>query len=180
MKKGLFFLITIFWSGSLAFAQQVDNYRQDTTTLYQRAKGFSNDPVRSKWRQDVKKEGELFVLYLYDKKEVLQEKISFADKNLLERKGSYVLYQNGTVKEEGSYDKGYKNGEWRRYYANKQVAETLTYTWDKPFGSRKLFYKDGKLALDEIYTKVGHLESGKYFDENGNAVDLAYVKKALN
>ena len=180
MNKGLIFFLAIFCCGSIALAQQVDNYKQDTTTLYQRAKGFSNDPMRSKWRQQVKKEGDVFVLYLYDKKDALQERISFADKDLLERKGPYVLYQNGAVKEEGAYDKGYKHGEWKRYYPNKQLSETLNYTWEKTSGSRKMFYKDGKLALDEMYTKGGTLESGKYFDEQGNAVDSAYVKKNIH
>ncbi|RYG21952.1 MAG: hypothetical protein EOO07_01280 [Chitinophagaceae bacterium] len=179
MNRILLFFSLFIGIGSLAVAQQVDNYRQDTTTLYQRAKGFNNDPIRSKWRQDVKKEGGLFVLYLYDKKDSLRERISFADKNLLERMGPYVFYQNGTVREEGNYDKGYKNGEWKRYYASKQLSEVLNYTWDRVSGLRKMFYKDGKLALEEIYTKGGSLESGKYFDEQGNSVDSNYVKKAI-
>lgn len=175
----LIFFIAFFCSGSIVFAQQVDNYKQDTTTLYQRAKGFSNDPIRSKWRQEVKKEGELFVLNLYDKKDVLQERISFVDKNLLERKGAYARYQNGTIIEEGAYDKGYKVGEWKRYYANKQLSEIVSYTWEK-IVSKKMFYKGGKLALEEVYSRSGNLESGKYFDEQGKVVDLTYVTKALN
>ncbi len=177
MIRTALFFFALFCSGSVAFAQQVDNYRQDTTTLYQRAKGFSNDPIRSKWRQEVKKEGDIFVLNLYDRKNILQERISFADKQLLERKGAYALYQNGAIKEEGSYDKGYKIGEWKRYYSSKQVFEIINYNWDKVNGSRKLFYKDGKLALDEVYSKSGALETGKYFDEQGREVDAAYVKK---
>ena len=180
MNRALFFIIVFLSSGSLAFAQQADNYKQDTTTLYQRAKGFSTDPIRSKWRQEVKKEGDLFVLNLYDKKDVLQERISFADKNLLERRGAYIRYQNGTIKEEGNYDKGYKVGEWKRYYQSKQLSETTNYVWDKRYGFRKLFYKDGKLALEEVYSRNGALESGKYFDEKGNLVDSGYVKKVLN
>ncbi|MEJ5993998.1 hypothetical protein WG904_06135 [Pedobacter sp. Du54] len=177
MYKALFFLL--FGCGSIAFAQQVDNYRQDTTTLYQRAKGFSNDPVRAKWRQEVRKEGDLFVLNLFDRKDVLQERISFADKNLLERKGPYVLYQNAIIKEEGHYDKGYKVGEWKRYYPSKKLSEIISYTWDK-ISSRKLFYKDGKLALDEVYSRSGNLESGKYYDEQGKPAGLDYVMKVLN
>lgn len=177
MNRVLLFFLVFFCGKSIAFAQQVDNYRQDTTTLYQRAKGFSNDPIRSKWRQEVKKEGDLFVLNLYDKKDVLQERISFVDKTLLERKGPYAFYQNGVIKEEGNYDKGYKVGQWKRYYSTKQLFESINYTWDKVTGSRKIFYKDGKLALDEVYTVMGKLETGKYFDEQGNEVDLAYVKK---
>lgn len=180
MNRALFFVIALLGCGSLTFAQQADNYKQDTTTLYQRAKGFSTDPIRSKWRQEVKKVGDLFVLNLYDKKDVLQERISFADKDLLERKGPYAYFQNGTLKEEGTYDKGYKVGEWKRYYPSKQLSEITNYAWDKLYGSRKLFYKDGKLALDEVYSRNGNLETGKYFDEQGKAVDLAYVTKALN
>ncbi|MES2651231.1 MAG: hypothetical protein V4663_05795 [Bacteroidota bacterium] len=177
MGKGLIFLV-FFCSGGLAFAQQVDNYRQDTTTLYQRAKGFSTDPIRSKWRQEVKKEGNFFVLNLYDKKDVLQEKISFADKHLLERKGAYLLFQNGNVKEEGNYNKGYKVGEWKSYYVNKQLLEKKNYVWDKLHGSRKLFYKDGKLALDETYER-DRLLTGAYFDPQGKTISLAEVLKAL-
>jgi len=179
MKRGLTFFIAMLCWGGFAFAQQVDNYRQDTTTLYHRPKGFHNDPIRSKWRQEVKKENDLFVLNLYDKKDVIQERISFADKDLLERKGPYTLFQNGQLKEEGSYDKGYKVGEWKRYYANNQIFETVNYTWDKRSGSRKLYYKDGKLALHEVYTKGSILEAGKYFSEEGKEVNLAYVTKSL-
>ena len=177
MERLLIFLV-VLCSGNIAFAQQVDNYRQDTTTLYQRAKGFSTDPIRSKWRQEVKKEGDLFVLNLYDKKDVLQERISFADKQLLERKGGYVLFQNGNVKEEGNYDKGYKVGEWKSYYTNKQLLEKKNYAWDKLHGSRKIFYKDGKLALDENYER-DKLLTGAYFDQHGKAISLDDVLKAL-
>lgn len=180
MSKLIFFFLAITCGGSVTYAQQVDNYRQDTTTMYQRAKGFSYDPIRSKWRQEVKKQGELFVLRLFDKKDVLQEVISFADKDLLERKGPYIFYKNSIIKEEGQYDKGYKIGEWKRYHPNKQLSEILNYTWDKISGSRKLFYSDGKLALEEVYTRTGALETGKYYDEQGKTVDLAYVMKKLN
>ena len=179
MKRIVFFFIGFFYSAASLYAQQVDNYHQDTTTLYQWVKGFSTDPIRSKWRQKLKKEEDLWTLYLFDKKDVLQERIPFADKELLERKGAYRLYQNGQIKEEGAYDKGYKVGEWKYYYPKGQLYQIINYTWDK-IGSKKLFYKDGKLALDEVYNRSGNLEIGKYFDEQGKAVDLSYVKKALN
>ena len=202
MERLLVFLV-LFFSGSVAFAQQVDNYKQDTTTLYQRAKGFSTDPIRSKWRQEVKKEGGLFILNLYDKKDVLQEKISFIDDHLLERKGVYMLFQNGNLKEEGNYEKGYKMGEWKSYYPNKQLLEKKNYVWDRLYGVSltywengeikesknyvndiksgewKLFYKSGKTASIEVYSEKGKLETGTYFDEQGKLVDLAYVTKAI-
>lgn len=184
MNKVLIFFVALFCSINFVFAQQVDNYRQDTTIVYQREKGFFSDPIRSKWRQEVKKEDDIWVLRLYDKKNVLQELIPFADKNLEERKGAYTLYQNGNVKEEGNYDKGYKVGEWKYYYPNMQLFEKINYAWDKLYGASlsywdngqlkaskkyvngvkngewKFFHKDGKLASTEVYNESGKLEVG--------------------
>ncbi len=195
MKRIFYLLSFSFLTLQISYAQQVDNYKQDTTTLYQRAKGFSQDPVRSKWRQEVKKEGDIIVLNLYNKKDVLQERISFADKDLLERKGPYVLFQNGNIKEEGNYEKGYKVGEWKYYHPNKQLSDKRNYIWDKlsglnltywdngqlkasknhvnglMVGECKLFYKNGKLALNEVYDESGKLITGTYFDEEGKAID---------
>lgn len=203
MKKAFLLLTLIFVILQTSYAQQIDNYHQDTTTLYQRKKGFYSDPIRSKWKQEVKKEGDVYVLSLYDKKGLLQEKIPFADKNLEERKGAYVRYQDGKVKEEGYYEKGYKNGEWKLYDTNHQLLEKLSYKWDKLYGQSmiywengqikaiknyvndvkagewKAFYKDGKLALNETYDDLGKLITSTYFDEGRKTVDVAYVMKAL-
>lgn len=175
----IFIFASLFWATSTVFAQQVDNYHQDTTTLYQRAKGFSQDPIRSKWRQEVKLEDSLYVLRLFDKKDVLQELISFVDKELLERKGKYERYKFGKLAEEGNYEKGYKVGEWRRYYSTEAILEKANFTWDKLSGSRKAYYANGKLALDELYANPGVLMEGKYYDESGRKVDLQYVEKAI-
>lgn len=203
MKK-IFYLLLFSCLAIQSYAQQVDNYRQDTTTVYQRTKGIHSDPIRSKWRQEVKQEGDSWVLSLYNKKNVLQEKISFADKNLEERKGLYRLYQNGNVKEEGKYDKGYKVGVWKYYGFNQQAIEKVTYKWDKldgpgfsywdngqvkasrnyvngtKTGEWKMFYQDGKVALNEVYDEQGKLTSGTYFDEQGKVVNLAYVSKTFS
>jgi hypothetical protein len=50
-----------------AFAQQ------DTTTVYANP-GYNKDPMRSKWIPKVEKQDGLWVLNLYNKKQVLQEK----------------------------------------------------------------------------------------------------------
>ena len=167
MNKVLIFLIAVFCSGNIAFAQQVDNYRQDTTVVYQREKGFFSDPIRSKWRQEVKKEGDTWVLRLYNKKNVLQELIPFADKNLEERKGAYVLYQNGNVKEEGSYDKGYKVGEWKYYYPNRQLSEKINYAWDKLHGANLTYWDNGQLKASKNYMHGVKTGQWKFFDKDG-------------
>ena len=163
----MIFLIAVFCGGNIAFAQQVDNYRQDTTIVYQREKGFFSDPIRSKWRQEVKKEGDTWVLRLYDKKNVLQELIPFADKKLEERKGAYMLYQNGNIKEEGNYDKGYKVGEWRYYYPNKQLFEKINYAWDKLHGANLTYWDNGQLKASKNYLKGVKTGEWKFFDRDG-------------
>ncbi|SFG55030.1 toxin-antitoxin system YwqK family antitoxin [Pedobacter insulae] len=202
--KRTFLLLFFLFNLHIAYAQQVDNYRQDTTTLYQRTKGFYSDPMRSKWKQELKQEGDAWVLSLYNRKKVLQEKITFTDQNLEERRGPYAFYKNGHIKEEGNYDKGYKHGEWKYYDANAQLAEKVTYSWDKLHGASvtywdngqlkasknyvkgikvgecKFYYKDGKIALNEVYDENGSLVTGAYFDEHGKAVGAAYVNKVFD
>jgi antitoxin component YwqK of YwqJK toxin-antitoxin module len=204
MKKIFYLLLFSCLAIQFVHAQQADNYRQDTTTLYQRTKGFHTDPIRSKWRQEVKQEGDSWVLRLYNKKGILQEEISFEDKDLEVRKGLYRLYENGSKREEGKYDKGYKVGMWKYYDSNQQTVESINYNWDKlnglsisywdngqvkasrnyvngvKTGEWKLYYKDGKLALSEDYDEKGKLNKGAYFAASGDTITLEELMKTLN
>ena len=85
---------------SFAFAQQ------DTTTVFQSERGYYVDPIRANLKKVVTQTDSLWVVSLYDKKKVLQEQIHFENKNLTIRKGAYLLNENGTVKEQGSYNRG--------------------------------------------------------------------------
>ena len=203
MKRIFYLLLFSCLAMQLSHAQQADNYRQDTTTLYQRTKGFHSDPIRAKWRQELKQEGDRWMLRLYNKKSVLQEEISFADKDLEVRKGLYRLYQNGNIKEEGKYDKGYKVGLWKYYDTNQQTIEKTHYNWDKFHGLSFLYwdngqvkerrnyvndlktgewhryYKDGKLASKEQYDDAGNLQKGSYFNPNGDTITLEELMKVF-
>jgi antitoxin component YwqK of YwqJK toxin-antitoxin module len=204
MKKIFYLLLFSCLAIQFSHAQQADNYRQDTTTLYQRTKGFHSDPIRAKWRQELKQEGDSWILRLYNKKNILQEEITFADKNLEVRKGLYRLYQDGHKKEEGKYEKGYKVGLWKYYDSNQQTIERINYNWDKfhglsflywdngqvkasrnyvngiKTGEWKMYYKDGKLALNEHYDENGKLDKGSYFTPSGDATTLEELMKTLN
>ena len=88
MKKYQFtFLLLLIFS--TAFAQQ------DTLTVFQSARGYYVDPLRAKFNKKITQKDSLWIVSLYNKKDELQEKISFADKNLEIRKGSYILNENG-------------------------------------------------------------------------------------
>lgn len=193
MKKYISIIASLFVS-SFAFAQA----RQDTTTIYSNP-GYNKDPMRSKWISSVEQKGDFWVLSLTDKKGVLREKISFADKKLEIRKGPYSFYENGVVKEEGNYEKGYKNGEWHYYYLNQQLIENVNYTYDKyngafkaywdngdlkkegdyvmgiKTGNWKMFYKGKKLAANEEYDEKGKVVDGIYFDQEGNSVKNVFI-----
>lgn len=120
MKSYLIIVLVLFCFN--AFAQQ------DTTTVYANP-GFNKDPLRAKWIPKVEKQDGLWVLNLYNKKQVLQEKISYADEKLQVREGAYALYQNGILKEEGFYDKGHKHGEWKIYSDEGKMVATRKYIW---------------------------------------------------
>ncbi|MFD0940454.1 energy transducer TonB [Pedobacter boryungensis] len=187
MKRIIFLTVTILGIGNQVFAQQ------DTTTVFS-SPGYTKDPLRSKWTKTVEQKDSLWVVYFYNKKNILQETISFADKKLEVRKGPYAFYDNNNLKEEGNYEKGYKNGVWKKYYPNHQLAENAYYAWGnlhsvfksywdnnqlkkegKYFRGKKisvwrLFYSDGKPAFKERYTEQGEFIDGVYFDQEGKNV----------
>lgn len=177
-------LILLIAIAKIGFAQQ------DTTLVYN-SPMYTKDPVRSKWRPVIRKDGEFYQVAFYDRKDVLQETISFEDKDLTVRKGPYVGYQNGKVKEKGAYSKGHKHGEWIsykstgdvsktenfaygkldgkyiKYWDGKQIQEEGVYGSNKKAGNWKLMYKDGKVAGEEVYDEAGKKSEGKYFYNNG-------------
>jgi antitoxin component YwqK of YwqJK toxin-antitoxin module len=182
MKKYIIVLMVLFVN-VVAFAQQ------DTTLVYART-SFEKDPVRSKFKKTIVREDNVWMLKLTDKKGVLQELITFEDENLEVRRGPYLRYVDGNLIEEGDYNRGYKVGLWKTYYANKQVESQTNYVWGKLQGSFKRFwengqlkeqvnfengkrsgnrilqYSDGKLAAQEFYGVQG-LISTSYFDFAG-------------
>lgn len=159
--RALIFIVLLF-TASFAVAQQ------DTTTIFQRARGYHIDPLRSEWDRKVSQQNGLWVLTLYGKRNELREKISFEDKKLEIRKGPYVFYQDGNVLEEGEYDKGYKVGEWNYYYTNKQLSEKVVYSWDKLHGLFKSYWDNGQLKSDGVYLNEKKIGVWRTFYKNGN------------
>lgn len=166
--------------------------QQDTTTVYANP-GYNKDPLRSNWIPQVEKQDSLWVLSLYNKKKVLQEKISYADEKLEVRKGQYLFFENGNLTQEGNYYKGYKHGEWKTYAAklltdkvnyawgvlhgryetywdNGQVKQRGVYAKGKQIGNWNFFYKSGQVAVEQVFDDEGVSIIRNYFDQNGAAV----------
>lgn len=181
-------LILFLAIAKIGFAQQ------DTTLIYN-SPMYLKDPVRSKWRPVVKREGELYQVSFYDKKDVLKEVISFEDKNLTIRKGPYSSYYGTTIGDNGSYDKGHKHGEWinysvvngerqvrriQNYYYGKLNGKYVeywngnkeegNYTNGEKTGNWIFTYEDGKLAGEEVYSETGKKSKARYYNRDGIAV----------
>ncbi|RZK08855.1 MAG: hypothetical protein EOO43_21285, partial [Flavobacterium sp.] len=127
--KCLFITVFILLISPFAKAQFV----QDTTLVYA-TPAFLKDPLRSNWSTKYIRNGTSWQLQLSDKKGILREKITFEDKKLEVRKGAYAFYENGFVKEEGDYDKGHKNGVWKKYDDKGKLSEKLSYYYGKLMG----------------------------------------------
>jgi antitoxin component YwqK of YwqJK toxin-antitoxin module len=179
MIKIYFTLCILLFSTSFAFAQQ------DTTLVYSRP-GYTKDPTRADLKRIIEKKDSLWTLTLYDKKGVLQEKITFTDEKLEVRKGSYQLYTAGNLKLEGNYSRGYKVGEWNSYYPNKQLFEKANYLWGKKNGNWKIYWDNGQLKEEANYSldkKIGHqiqyykngtISAKELYDENGLVIASYY------
>ncbi|MFN0256097.1 energy transducer TonB [Pedobacter ureilyticus] len=182
-------LILLLAITKIGFAQ---NSQQDTTLIYS-SPMYTKDPVRSKWRPVIKRAGEFYQVSFFDRKDVLQEIISFEDRELTVRKGAYSSYQKGKLKEKGAYDKGHKNGEWITYQTDGETQRKVenfthgkldgryteywngnkeegSYVSGKKTGIWKFTYKEGKPAGEEVYDEAGKKVDGKYYSKEGNVV----------
>lgn len=189
-RKYFLFFAMLLWHAAT-------NAQQDTTLVYSRP-GFEKDPVRSKFKKEILKKDDLWVVALTNKKGVLQESIAFADEQLSIRKGPYQLYKDGILSQKGNYDRGYEVGIWTSYFPDQQVREQFSYSWGKlngPYkkfwdngqvkeeanyanglrsGDRILFYRDGKTALKEFYEADKKI-TGSYFDTEGKSTSSLMI-----
>jgi len=186
-------LILLLAIAKIGFAQN-NNSQQDTTLVYS-SPMYTKDPVRSKWRPTIKRAGEFYQVTFVDKKGVVHEIISFEDRDLTVRKGPYVSYQQGKLKEKGDYDKGHKNGEWITYGSDgDQIKKKETFVYGKLYGKSveywdtnqiqkegnyengrkigdwKLYYSDAKIAGKETYDVYGKKNHEEYFSKDGQLV----------
>jgi hypothetical protein len=189
MKKYQLAFLFLFIACSV-FAQQ------DTTTVFQSPRGYFVDPIRANFKKIVTPKDSLWEVSLYGRKNVLEERINFEDKNLTIRKGAYLLNENGKIKEQGFYNRGYKVGVWVSYYPNGQVKEKANYKWDLldgefisywPNGQLKkqgiyligrrikdwtMFYENSQPALKESYDESGKLVHSAYFNTDGKQTEV--------
>lgn len=159
MKKYQLAFLSLFIVFS-AFAQQ------DTTTVFQSPRGYFVDPIRANFKKIVTQKDSLWEVSLYGRKNVLEERINFEDKNLTIRKGDYLFNENGKIKQQGYYNRGYKVGEWINYYPNGEVKEKAHYKWDLLDGEFTSYWSNGQLKKQGTYLLGRRIKDWAMFYEN--------------
>jgi antitoxin component YwqK of YwqJK toxin-antitoxin module len=80
-------------------------------------------------------------------------------------------YENGQMKEEGSYnfkENGGKDGKWTLWYENGQMKEEGSYSWGDKDGAWTYWYRDGQKKRENTYEYEKEIESREwYYYENG-------------
>jgi len=108
------------------------------------------------------------------RKYVSEKKIAVKEK----RGGSNNVLQNGIVKEhyldgsirsEGNYVDGKKEGVFKVFDQKGKLLEEKEYKYDKRNGTSRNFYKNGVVKKESIH-EMGELRSSKFFDQKGKFI----------
>ena len=76
-------------------------------------------------------------------------------------------YDNGSIKNEGTFSKDRKNGSFKEYFENGKLKLDANFTNDRRNGSYKEYFENGKLKLDANFTNDRRNGKHKTFYESG-------------
>ncbi len=80
------------------------------------------------------------------------------------------LYENGTVKEEGTYENGLRSGKWRYYHPSGKLSQNGSFRKGKPHGDWTWLYEDGSLRREESYRNGREDGLSKEYDATGGII----------
>jgi antitoxin component YwqK of YwqJK toxin-antitoxin module len=67
-------------------------------------------------------------------------------------------YANGIIEYVGEYKNNLRHSQWIRFYENGTICGEIMYSFGKIVGQYKLWDKNGKIVLHEIYDNTGILQ----------------------
>ena len=82
-----------------------------------------------------------------------------------------LLYLPITMKEEGKYVNGKKEGLWKFYYPSGKIKQEVTYKNNRPNGFVRIYYENGNVSEEGIWKGNKWVGKYKYYHKNGK---LAY------
>jgi len=85
--------------------------------------------------------------------------------------GTYSLYhENGTLREQGTFENGKKVGEWKRFNDQSQMVAIANFVDGQKHGNWKIWDNQGVLRYDMSYENDSKVDIWYMYDETGNLV----------
>lgn len=79
-------------------------------------------------------------------------------------------YENGNLKETGTYENGLRSGKWKFYNEDGKINQSGSFRKGKPHGEWKWYYMDGTLRRQENYRNGREDGSSVEYDNSGQIV----------
>lgn len=174
MKKSGFLFI-VFAFTSFAFAQ---NQTDANGKKHGAWKGLYEESKRVKYEGTFDHGKETGIFTFYDDTK-LHNVVATRDFSKGDNSAYTIFFdaKKNKVSEGNVVNKQYE-GQWKYYHeASPEVMSTENYKAGKLNGSRKVYYKSGKIAEEENY--IGGIREGAYkkYAENGVVLEEVYYKK---
>ncbi|MFA8435981.1 MAG: toxin-antitoxin system YwqK family antitoxin [Marinifilaceae bacterium] len=93
--------------------------------------------------------------------------INVVDGNNL-KQGRWVELNNAVKIQEGNYIDNKKQGIWRKYYLNGNIAHKVTYRDNRPEGAMCFYYESGEILEEGIWKNEHWVGEFKFYNKNGN------------
>jgi len=88
-------------------------------------------------------------------------------------------YINDSIRIEGNYSEGRKEGAWKTYYANGKLKSSHSYFNNELDGKFAVFWENGAKKIESTYIN-GLLNGNEYkYDENGNVLFITTYRMGI-
>lgn len=88
----------------------------------------------------------------------------------------FRYYPNGKLEEEGNFDTGYKDGEFKKFYQNGKLEYKGNYKKESKIGTWEYYYSNGNLESKEIFDEKSNLLKKETYFSDGK-LNCVILKK---
>lgn len=88
-------------------------------------------------------------------------------------------YEDGYLKETGSYKDGFKEGMFKEYYAGGVLKTIAEYSAGQMNGSFKKYYSDGQFWINGTYSNGLRDGEFKYLNKKGELVETRFYRNGV-
>jgi TonB family protein len=127
------------------------------------------------------KMGDRWAAQVYDNKENLIARGSYASRKCTDKNGWFTFYYpEGKRAASGQYFRDRKDGNWRIWYPNGQLRDSLAYEKDRPNGSYYTYFENGKISGKGSFQNGFENGTWTWYHPNGQVSSIEeYIKGDL-